>query len=59
MKQTEKRMSTGIVIVCEMTLREKLRVLFSKKFVVSIDLLVDSNNGILESYQPLLTSNSR
>lgn len=56
MKQTEKRMSTGIVIECELTLREKLRVLFSKKFAVSVDFLVDSDNGVLKSECPILTS---
>lgn len=56
MKQTEKRMSTGIVIECELTFREKLRVLFSKKFAVSVDFLVDSDNGVLKSECPILTS---
>ena len=49
MKQIERRMHTGIVIECELTLREKLRVLLSKKFAISVDLLVDSENGVLES----------
>lgn len=48
-------MNTGIVIECELTLREKLRVLFSKKFAVSVDFLVDSENGVLESECPILT----
>jgi len=56
MKQIERRMNTGIVIECELTLREKLRVLLSKKFAVSVDLLVDSENGVLESERPILTS---
>ena len=56
MKQTEKRMRTGIVIECELTLREKLRVFFTKKFAVSVDLLVDSDNGVIESEQAILTS---
>ena len=56
MKQTEKRMRTGIVIECELTLREKLSVFFTKKFAVSVDLLVDSDNGVIESEQAILTS---
>ena len=55
MKQIERRMNTGMVIECELTLREKLRVLFSKKFAVSVDFLVDSENGVLESECPILT----
>lgn len=57
MKKTEKRMSTGIVIECETTLVEKLRILFSKKFFVAVDLLIGSENGILKSEYPILTSN--
>ncbi len=56
MKQTEKRMGTGIVIECELTLKEKLRVLFSKKFAVSVDYLVDSSNGVVKSEYSILTS---
>lgn len=57
MKKTEKRMRTGIVIECETTLIEKLRILFSKKFFVAVDLLVGSENEVLKSEYPILTSN--
>lgn len=56
MKQIERRMNAGIVIECELTLKEKIRVLFAKKFAVSVDLLVDSENGVLESERPISTS---
>ena len=55
MKQTERRMKNDIAIECELTLKEKLRVLLSKKFVVSVDLSFESSNGILESEYSILT----
>ena len=55
MKQTERRMGTDISIECKLTLKEKIRVLFSKKFAVTVDLSVDSNYGILESEYNILT----
>ena len=55
MKQTERRMGGDITIECKLTLKEKLRVLFSKKFVVTVDLSFESSNGILESEYNILT----
>lgn len=49
MRQIRRTMGRDIVIECEMTLREKLRVLFSKKFVVRVDLSCDAEDGILTS----------
>ena len=42
MKQTERRMGSDIAIECKLTLKEKLRVLFSNKFVVTVDLSFES-----------------
>ena len=55
MKQTERRMKNDIAIECELTLKEKLRVLLCKKIVVKVDLSCDSNDGILRSEYNLLT----
>ena len=55
MKQTERRMGSDISIECELTLKEKLRVLFSNKFVVTVDLSFESSDGILESEYNILT----
>ena len=55
MKQTERRMKNDIAIECELTLKEKLRVLLCKKMVVKVDLSCDSNDGILRSEYNLLT----
>ena len=55
MKQTERRMGSDITIECKLTLKEKLRVLFSNKFVVTVDLSFESSDGILESEYNILT----
>ena len=55
MKQTERRMGSDIAIEYKLTLKEKLRVLFSNKFVVTIDLSFESSDGILESEYNILT----
>ena len=55
MKQTERRMGRDIAIECKLTLKEKLRVLFSNKFVVTVDLSFESSDGILESEYNILT----
>ena len=55
MKQTERRMGSDIAIECKLTLKEKLRVLFSNKFVVTVDLSFESSDGILESEYNILT----
>ena len=55
MKQTERRMDSDIAIECKLTLKEKLRVLFSNKFVVTVDLSFESSDGILESEYNILT----
>ena len=39
----------------KVTLKEKLRVLFSNKFVVTVDLSFESSDGILESEYNILT----
>ena len=55
MKQIERRMGSDIAIECKLTLKEKLRVLFSNKFVVTVDLSFESSDGILESEYNILT----
>lgn len=55
MKQIERRMGSDIAIECKLTLKEKLRVLFSNKFVIRVDLSVESSNGVLESEYNVLT----
>ena len=55
MKQTERRMGSDIDIECKLTLKEKLRVLFSNKFVVTVDLSFEPSDGILESEYNILT----
>ena len=55
MKQTERRTGNDIAIECKLTLKEKLRVLFSNKFVVTVDLSFESSDGILESEYNILT----
>ena len=57
MKQIERRFNNEIAIECELTLKEKLNVLFSKMFVLKVDLSVDSSDGVVNSQRNLLTLN--
>lgn len=42
MKQIERRCKEGIHIYCKPTLKEKIRILFSRKFKIEVDLTVDA-----------------
>ena len=51
MEQKTIRFSDGdISIECKMTFKEKLNILFSKKFVLKVDGNVTSDNGVIYSY---------
>lgn len=51
MEQKTVRFTDGdLVLECKMTLKEKLSILFSKKFALKVDGSVTSDNGVTYSY---------
>ena len=51
MEQKTIRFSDGdISIECKMTIKEKLNILFSKKFALKVDGSVNSDDGVVYSY---------
>lgn len=56
MKQVERRSEKGVVIYCKPTFKEKLRIIFSKKFKIVVDYsnTTESGAGII-SYPELKT----
>lgn len=51
MEQKVIRFSDGdICIECKMSFKEKINILFSKRFALKIDGHIDSNNGVTYSY---------
>lgn len=56
MKQVERRFKEGVHIYCTPTLKEKLRILFSRKFKIEVDLTVNAEPQTkLASYPDLKT----
>ena len=42
MKQVERRFKEGVHIYCTPTLKEKLKILFSRKFKIEVDFSVNA-----------------
>lgn len=53
MKQLENRKSDKIKITLYLTLREKIKLLFSKKMMITVDLDVNYDIGVLTKYEQL------